>query len=467
MTFFKQKLAVVLCLFIFFLSRSLIAQSIFVAVSPDSQTAKTRTSNSPEKIGTNTARYDISTQLDLPPLARVELRAPEISWLSPSVEITYIPPDGAAPMPSNPTNPGTPSVSVSGSDGHWQAKVHSRYAGKWKLEFTVTAKVRFRETESGDYVRNEDGSIFELKIEGSGNCTFKATDSGFEIVLIPDDNFDGRSLTSVGVGETGTIKVLPIGETPLDDILPLQKFVSSNETVLKMAPLDSYFSDSTTFIAGGVKGSTVVTAIDANGKTDTYPIEILQPTKIRMELQDKKATHPIPTLVRYKNANHGTAFYVQTFLVTYFEPKEVSFWKIKAYEGYAQYARSGDDIGLYRDNGWGNEHPEWSPKPGVSQGDITKGCHVLGPNAPNPENLLHFDASGTLRPDTKASGWDSGYGPGSSAISLPWKYDVGNTVGVNIEKVEATMRFDGTKAHITKDGVTEVFDYYPVVQVAP
>jgi hypothetical protein len=334
----------------------------------------------------------------------------------------------------------------------------------YKLKNSVTDK----------YIYNADGSIKTQEFTGTGNCRFKSTLNNFRIVLLPDDNFSGRSLSALGVGETGggqnengKIYVEPIGSTSQSDIFPLQSFSSSDTTAFSMDA--NYENGTAKFIARGIKGNTVVTATDKNGISETYNIEILQPQGIRMEVQNKMTIHPINSRTEYKNSFHNTAFRVRLCLVTYIDPKEVSFFKIKVYEGYAKYTRKEDDIEYCRKNGFSSEHPEWAVKPGVSKGNISKGCHVLGPNPANASsgNPLPYDASGTLRPDTKASGWSTGYGPGTSTIELPWKYDVvGNTTGKEFQKVNSIMKFDGTKAHITKQNEVRVFDYFPVVKVA-
>jgi hypothetical protein len=450
-----------------------ITGTVTVEVDPGHQTVKTRASGSTEVIGTNTAEYGITATCDPKPGPNEEVKAVEPSW-SITSSVTFLPPQGIIPVP---TNPGDPSVNISGSGGNWIAKVHTPNVGQWKITFTAKVVYKLKNSVTNKYIYNPDGTVKTQEFTGTGNCRFKSTLGNFRIVLLPDDNFSGRSLSSLGVGETGTggsspdnsgkIYVEPIGSTPQSDIFPLQSFSSSDTTAFSMEA--NYEDGTATFTAGGVKGNTVVTATDKNGNSETYQIEILQPQGIRMEVQKKMTIHPIALVTEYKNSFHNTAFRVRLCLVTYIDPKEVSFFKIKAYEGYARYTRKDDDIEYCRKNGFPSEHPEWSNKPGVSRGDISKGCHVLGPNPADASsgNPLPYDASGSLRPDTKASGWNAGYGPGTTTIELPWKYDVvGNTTGQEIQKVNSNMEFDGTKAHITKQNEVGVFDYFPVVKVA-
>jgi hypothetical protein len=447
--------------------------TVTVTVSPGHKTVKTRVSGSAEVIGTNTAEYEITATCDPKPGPNEEVKAVEPSW-SISSSVAFVPPQGVIPAP---TNPGNPSVNVSGSSGNWTAKVYTPNAGQWKITFTVKSVYKLKNSVTDKYIYNADGSIKTQEFTGTGNCRFKSTLNNFRIVLLPDDNFSGRSLSALGVGETGSngsspnagkIYVEPIGNTQLSEILPLQDFSSNNENAFKM-PSINLTNGTTTFIAGDTKGNAVVTAKDKNGNSETYTIEILEPQNIRMALQHKATTHPINATMIYKGVSHSNAFFVRIRLVTYIEPKEVSFFKIKAYEGYAEYNLKDAESDLHRENNLSSAHPEWSKKPSVSRGNISQGCHVLGPNHANASsgNPLPYDASGAIRPDTKASGWSAGYGPGTSTIELPWKYDVGSTTGKEFQKVDSIMKFDGTKAHIIKQGNVGIFNYFPNVNVVP
>jgi hypothetical protein len=279
-------------------------------------------------------------------------------------------------------------------------------------------------------------------------------------------------LSALGVGETGTggslpdnsgkIYVEPIGSMPLNDILPLQNFSSSDENVFKMS--SNLINGTATFTAGNTNGNAVVTAKDKNGNSETYMIEVVEPQKIRMELQQRIITLS-DTRLKYKNVYHNKSFFAILCLVTYIEPVEVSFFKISVNEDVAQYNLVGEEINLYRDNGISTNHSAWSAP--VSRGNILKGSYVLGPNPANslPQNPLPFDASGAKRPDTKASGWNTGYGPGKITIILPWKFNVGNITGKNLDSVDAIKNFDGSKATITKQSVTETFNYFPTLSL--
>jgi hypothetical protein len=447
--------------------------TVTVKVSPGHQTVKAKTSGSPEVIGTNTAEYEIKAECDPKPGPNEEVKAVEPSWSISSSE-KFLSSEGIIPSPND---PGNPSVNISGSNGNWTAKVYSTNTGQWqpnlgqwKITFTVKVVYKLKNSITDEYIYNSDGSIKTQEFTGTGNCRFKSTLGNFRIVLLPDDNFNGRSLSALGVCETGNnfpgypgkIYVEPIGSTPSSDILPLQDFSSNNEDSFRMK--SNLPNGIATFTAGNTRGNAVVTAKDKNGNSETYTIEILEPQKIRMELQNRMINSQNRRF-KYKNTYHNKAFYVSISLVAYIEPKEVSFSEIKIGEGVEQYNLEGDDINFFRDNNLSTNHKAWHVP--VSSGDISKGCRVLGPNQSNyaTGNTLPFDMSGAIKPDTSASGWSTGYGPGKSTITLPWEYYVEGAILEKFDSVDAIKVFDGNRAEITKQSVTGFFNYFPILSL--
>jgi hypothetical protein len=125
--------------------------------------------------------------------------------------VTFVLPQGVIPVP---TNPGNPSVNVSGSSGNWTAKVYTPNVGQWKI--TVTAKVTYKLKNSvtDKYIYNADGSIKTQEFTGTENCTFKATTANFQIKLVSSDDFPGHSELTFGLGEDGEIQAWSIdGQT--------------------------------------------------------------------------------------------------------------------------------------------------------------------------------------------------------------------------------------------------------------
>ena len=478
---YGQTLLFLFCFFVVvncYVQAESVASTVAVIASPDHQTVKTKAAGVAKDVGVNTAKYTVTATFDPNSLENEEVKPVEpVNWTCSVKSITFRPPQGVTPVP---TNPGDPTIEIEGIgpfsmvNGSWEAYVYSPNAGTWEIIFEVTVTYDVWDKIEDKQKFKDDGKPEKFTCSGVSNpVRFKATAGNFRIVLQPDDNFAGRSLSSLGVGETGSgsaepnagmIFVEPIGDTQKDDIFPLQEFSSSDINAFEMIN-PSLLCGIASFKAGSTEGNTVVTAKDKNGNEETYPIEILRPKSIRMELQKRFVQHPVDVSIKYRDKTYNVAFSVHILLVTYIEPKEVSFCRIKAYEGFATYKLEGDEIKFYADNGVSAIHDEWSPKPNVSRGNATTGCHVLGPNPANlvPGTPLPFDASGATRPDTNASGDSTGYGPGKLSIKLPWKYDVGSTVGKDISDVDSVMRFDGSKAHITKQSVTEVFDYFPVV----
>ncbi|MDR2172483.1 MAG: hypothetical protein LBP59_20270 [Planctomycetaceae bacterium] len=227
--------------------------TVTVKVSPGHQTVKTRVSGSAEVIGTNTAEYGITATCDPKPGPNEEVKAVEPSW-SISSSVAFVPPQGVIPAP---TNPGNPSVNISGSGGNWTAKVYTPNAGQWKITFTVKSVYKLKNSITDQYIYNADGSIKTQEFTGTGNCTFKATNADFQIKLVSSDDFPGHSKLIFGLGENGEIQAWSIDGTT-------QYTVDSSSAT----PSDVMTATGTAFQVLVKAGSVTIKVKAKNGSTD-------------------------------------------------------------------------------------------------------------------------------------------------------------------------------------------------------
>jgi hypothetical protein len=103
---------------------------------------------------------------------------------------------------------------------------------------------------------------------------------------------------------------------------------------------------------------------------ETLGVIVLAPTGVNMELQ---YIRDIPSTVK------GLC------LVTHLRPTNVSFYNVEIIEDTCP---ATDATGIYQTF----NHPRWySGWASVSQGNITKGCLVKGPNSPDSDNVLPYD----------------------------------------------------------------------------
>jgi len=436
--------------------------TVSVTVTPGHQTVKTRGAGVPEEIGINTAEYTIAASCDPQVETGEEVKPVEPSWTIAS-EIVFLPPKDVDPVPED---PGTLSVSISGDDGDWTTKVHSSAAGEWKITFTATVTYKLWDTVTDDYARDDKGNILTVPFSGEGTCRFKATGGNFRIVLLPDDNFQGRSLSTLGVGETGSdnpndplfagkIYVEPIGNTLSTDIFPLQEFSSSDDVAFTMR--DQNLDNGTAkFTAGIAKRSTVVTAKDKNGNSETYAIEILEPQGVRFEEYEKWrngvpgrrpaifGSGTVVVCVPIPDLNRGAAVHNKMYVI----PTEVSFVGVSFSEdgcSPTQYEGTLIDPNVDEPN-----HPAWN-SPGIAgRGDINLGCRIGGPSLEDPERL-----PGTI--DTACFIRDSTPGDGKLIWDIPWTYHVKNSPDRMsfMPKMRQEMKNIGDKkSSVSKNGIT-------------
>ena len=370
---------------------------VTVTVNPGSQTVKTRGSGATEQIGVNTAQYTVSASCQTEVLSS---SCCQVFFASPSRNFThealFLPPHGVTPIPPN---PGNPSVSLSGSEWSRTAKVHSQVAGEWRITFAVKVTYTLKDA-NGDDLLDQNGDPQTVTFPGTASCRFKATTGNFRIILVPDDNFTGRSLSALGVGETGSIYVEPIGSTLPSDILPLQDIWSSNASVLKKDTAN-LANGTMTFTAGSVKGSAVVIAKDKNGNEETYSIEIVEPAGVRFEedATRRNTSNGVSLDVSPGTGTRGAAFVAKTYIL----PADVSFKGIKIGEEGA----GGDLITEVRM---------------VANGSFASFNNLNHPHGYATASGGNINTGSYLAEDNVYSGGSTQNGAGTAIWNIPWTY---------------------------------------------
>jgi len=275
--------------------------------------------------------------------------------------------------------------------------------------------------------------------------------------LLPDDNFEGRSLSALGVGETGGIYVEPIGTTLPTDIFPLQSFSSSDNNVLIVIP--NLTTGKATFTAGNEKGSTVVTAKDKDGNEETYTIEVVEPQGVRFE-EYEPWRNGMPTrqpsifggtivvCVSLPNQKRGAIMHNKMYCI----PTDVSFKGVLFAEKECpatEYA--GTLVLLGKDvNHPDVSHPAWKAPVEAGKGDVNLGCRIGSPSSADPNHL-----PGDI--DTASFVRDNAPGDGVLIWDIPWTYQ---TTSMQKPKVFITamrqeMRNIGDKkSTVSKNGIT-------------
>jgi hypothetical protein len=176
------------------------------------------------------------------------------------------------------------------------------------------------------------------------------------IVITPDDNFNGRSLTKLGVGETGSLGATAGAPMPLTWARPTGTALS----LTTIAPT----TGTARFTAGDVYGQVTLTLSDQNNNSVTCNITVIPPSGVTY------VQYPTNMTILHQQGLASCGFYGQASL----QPTDVSF-KNMSY---------GEDTCIAHTGGWytnknpkpaGLVHPADGPIP-VGGGDINAGCVV-------------------------------------------------------------------------------------------
>ena len=175
----------------------------------------------------------------------------------------------------------------------------------------------------------------------------------FALSLSADDNFTGRSLVRVGVGETGGLAVQLGTGMNLSDFTPFTWSVTGG-TALTLSNTSS--NGTARFTAGDVKGDVTVTLTDKTGHSVNYAVTVVEPTNETASVFD---TFPRPAGQRSANMKLHVSM----------NPTDVSFSKVKILE------ISGDSTdfgGYFKDPGFPLTHSAiTTPAQPKTPGNIT------------------------------------------------------------------------------------------------
>jgi len=170
-------------------------------------------------------------------------------------------------------------------------------------------------------------------------ATLKVVD--FEIKIIFDDDFDGRSRNKAGITEKGKIVVTAKDGS---DIFPLEELkVSIGDNSLKLALVNTRLGTAD-FKATFEQGFAVIEAKVKGGVIETYEIEIIEPNGVMIEQEPG-------TEIFHMQGFASCGFEARAYLL----PNDVSFKKLNIKEGSAKAAISGYFF-YQTDNG--DVHPE-------------------------------------------------------------------------------------------------------------
>jgi hypothetical protein len=396
--------------------------TVTVTVSPGHKTVKTRVSGSAEVIGTNTAEYGITAKCDPKSGPNEEVKAVEPSWSIYS-SVAFVPPQGVIPVP---TNPGNPSVNVSGSGGNWTAKVYTPNAGQWKIIFTVKSVYKLKNSVTNKYIYNADGSIKTQEFTGTESCTFKATNAQFKMEIKPEDDFIGNR-SSLGIGEPAEVVVSKWEQTD-----PAVVFISMTASGTNSAtpPTDTLVNLSVnSFNAGHYAGAATLTVnvtVGGTPATDSIGVTVIEPDgAIIVQANGTFKWHKTNTgSIGFK----GTSCYL---------PDTVSFWRVSFREGWCK--ATADGYLKFKD---GEEHEEnvnnwWTCEKGISS--VT--------NRPNTENSIDTIRTGeyTTKP----------YSNGIFTWRIPWYFKIGAHSGTISTVTHGEQINSGGDATISKGGTTK------------
>jgi hypothetical protein len=188
------------------------------------------------------------------------------------------------------------------------------------VNWTETAKTTFNTPPAA----NGSGPTC-TPVPGQGSATVYYIVVGtFAGILIPDDDFAGRSLVRVGVGETGGINgsgglrvVLGPGTT-LASLTPLTWSITSGAGFITVA--NSPANDGTgTFTAAGAGGPVVLTLTSTStGKSVPYNVTVTPPTGAYQVTASQGKWHG------------DCSAFMRNY--TYLLPKDVSFWMTQGNE---------------------------------------------------------------------------------------------------------------------------------------
>ncbi len=289
-------------------------------------------------------------------------------------------------------------------------------AGSWKITLKVT----------GSWTSEECGSCNAESKLVVGVIDVSPCD--FTGVLTPSNNFDGRSLTRLGLGETGTLSTRPATGVNLADLTPLIWAVASGSDFISISNIDTS-NGTADFQAKDKPGQAILTLKSNTGCTATLTVDVIAPTGAYQVQCGDKITFKSPVFFSVTTKNN-----------TYLLPKDVSFNQIRVREGTCPGVGTGSQE---KDK---TPHPSWPPV-SVSDGNIVTGCLVEGPNPADVGCGLPFDG-------VRATDYLT-IGEGTFIWDIPWEYSIGSVSNQPFTKLLYRVVFDGKRGvTISKGGVS-------------
>lgn len=303
-----------------------------------------------------------------------------------------------------------PGVKIAGSGATATLTAKNLPAGHWKVSVKVTVTWT---VEKKPGVGDVD----------CGNCGSGATDTivvgpitvsgcGAAGELAPEDNFAGRSLTRVGLGEPGVVKAKAKTGVNLADLKPLTWSIKSGGDFISLANIDTD-AGTADFTAKKTAGNAVLELTDKNGCKTTLPVAVIAPAAVyHLYDSDHSDSGVMGTTVAYGTLNH-----------VHFRPTDVSFHWISAGEGKDPAA---DSTGEFARAFGTFPHDENGPT-AMTKGDIAKGSRWV------PKDQV-FSGRINIGGDAGRFVWD-----------IPQQYFDGGGSRVQIHDLEQRFDFDGDK----------------------
>jgi hypothetical protein len=221
--------------------------------------------------------------------------------------------------------------------------------------------------------KNTGTHIRYAQYSGRGSAKLKVTNGKFKIIIVPTDNFAGRSCHRLGVGETATISVesIPTGSTVT--------IVPGTSTEPNPSGTGRISVSGTSITAGDFVGNgTVKVKAKVNGTVTTETLQLIavEPLGVRFE-EYVPFRNKIPSstrMVPLSPNERGTMMYNKMFL----NPTDVSFSSISVGEDAIAPTEYNGTLIIYNPDGTKNDgkHVSWSQN--VGDGNLISGCRIGG-----------------------------------------------------------------------------------------
>lgn len=236
------------------------------------------------------------------------------------------------------------------------------------------------------------------------------SDYNFKIIVEPTDNFQGRSLSDLGVGETGVIRIETIPENA--SITTVQFTCSNTESLLLTGgngndPLRNFHA---TLHPGEVIIHVAIRFRNGKRMIRSKTVNICKPSGVLFEIFGKNTRKgsllPLPANV------YGASMKARANLL----PKNVAFSNLLINEGTCEAVMSGIFLDVYPSP---YEHPAWEFSEGVELGNIATGCGIGVRNG-------FYDDIGTLI--SESAYLNATHKSGNFLWEIPWRYEYGNVI---------------------------------------